>query len=438
MRKIAFLGAGSGFGQRLCNDILAHEALQDCHIALVDIDERRLGAVTDCVEQLIEKHDLPATVEATTDREEVLEAADYVIIAVAIGGPAYDGVPYYHEINIPAKYGVYGEVADTVGPGGVFRTLRSAPEMMRIAQDVHRLCPDALILNYTNPMAAITWVMNEAAPVNLVGLCHSVQGTAGQLAGYMDVPYAELRYWVAGINHMSWFLELKRARTRQSPEQDMYPRLRQAMDDPEIWKKDPVRFEIFRHFDYFVTESTRHMSEYVPYFRKSRELMEKFSLNLREPNETAVDRRWDWLQDIKKQLMESEDHQLKSSGEYASHIIHAIETNEPFRFNGNVINGGLISNLPPECCVEVPCLVDGTGVRPCQVGALPTHLAALNMSNVAVQKLMVEACLQRSREKAYYATALDPLTAGQCDLDQIRAMFDEMWEAEQPWLGEYD
>jgi len=431
MRKIVFLGAGSGFGQRLCNDILAHEALQDCHIALVDIDERRLQAVADVVEGLIEKHDLPATVEATTEREEVLEAADYVIIAVAIGGPAYDGVPYYHEVTIPAKYGVFQEIADTVGPGGVFRTLRTAPEMMRMAQDVQRLCPDALILNYTNPMAAVTWAMNEAAPVKIVGLCHSVQGTASQLAGYMGVPYEDLRYWVAGINHMSWFLELKRHG------RDMYPRLREAMGDPEVYKHDTVRFEVLRHFDYFVTESTRHMSEYVPYFRKSREQMEKLDLNLREPNEVAVDRRWEWLQDIKQQLMESEDHQLKSSGEYASYIIHAIETNQPFRFNGNVINGGLISNLPPECCVEVPCLVDGTGVRPCAVGPLPTHLAAMNMSNVAVQKLMVEACLEKSRQKAYYATALDPLTAGQCDLDQIRAMFDEMWEADGPWLHEY-
>jgi alpha-galactosidase len=431
MRKIAFVGAGSGFGQRLSHDILAHEELRDCHLALVDLDERRLQAVHEYVEQLIKVHKLPATVESTTDRETVLAGADYVVIAVAIGGPAYDGVPYYHEISIPAKYGVYEEVADTVGPGGVFRTLRSAPEMIRIARDVQRLCPEALILNYTNPMAALTWVMNEAARVKLVGLCHSVQGTASQLAGYMDMPYDELRYWVAGLNHMSWFLELKRHG------QDMYPRLREAMDDEETWQKDPVRFEILRHFDYFVTESTRHMSEYVPYFRKSRELMEKFGLNLREPNEVATDRRWEWLQDIKQQLMEDETPQLKSSGEYASYIIHAIETNEPFRFNGNVINGGLISNLPPECCVEVPCLVDGTGVRPCAVGALPTHLAALNMSNVAVQQLMVEACLEQSREKAYYATILDPLAAGQCDLDQLRAMFDEMWEAEQPWLEEY-
>lgn len=431
MRKIVFIGAGSGFGQRLCYDILAHEQLRECHLALVDTDERRLQAVSEYVAQLIEKYRLPATLEATTDREAVLADADYVIIAVAIGGPAYDGVPYYHEINIPAKYGVYQEVGDTVGPGGIFRTLRSAPEMMRMARDIERLCPGATVLNYTNPMAMITWLMNGAADINLVGLCHSVQGTTSQLAGYMGVPADELRPWVAGINHMSWFLELKHEG------RDMTSRLREVMDDPEIWKKDPVRFEIFRHFGYFVTESTRHMSEYVPYFRKTRKQMKKFGIKLRDPNEVATDRRWEWLQEIKQQLMEDESLQLRPSREYASFIIQAIETNQPFRFNGNVQNGGLISNLPPECCVEVPCLVDGTGVRPCQVGALPPHLAALNMGNVAVQQLTVEACLEKSREKAYWATALDPLTAAQCDLDQIRAMFDELWEADLPWLGEY-
>jgi alpha-galactosidase len=431
MRKIVFIGAGSGFGQRLSSDILSYPEMQDCHLALVDIDERHLQGVEDCVRRVIDFHQLPATVEATTDREAVLADADYVVISVAIGGPAYDGVPYYHEITIPAKYGIFQEVGDTVGPGGVFRTLRSAPEMIRLAQDVARLCPQAWVLNYTNPMAMLTWLMSEVAPIRLVGLCHSVQGTAHQLAGYMGVPADELRTWVAGLNHMAWFLELKR------DGQDLYPRLREVMDDEETWQKDPVRFEILRHFDYFVTESTRHMSEYVPYFRKSREQMERFGLILREPGEVSSDRRWEWLQDIRQQLMEKEDHQLKPSGEYAAHIIHAIETNQPFRFNGNVRNEGLIGNLPPECCVEVPCLVDGTGVRPCHVGDLPAHLAALNMSNVAVQKLTVAACLERSREQAYYATALDPLTAGQCDLDQIRAMFDELWEADRPWLQDY-
>lgn len=431
MPKIVFIGAGSGFGQRLCNDILAHEEMQDSHIALVDINERHLAAVNDCVTQMIERHKLPATVEATTDRRAVLNDADYVIISVAIGGPAYDGVPYYHEITIPAKYGVWQEVGDTLGPGGIFRTIRSSGEMMAIARDIAELCPRAWVLNYTNPMAMLTWLMNVAAPLNVVGLCHSVQGTAAQLAGYMGIPYADLRYWVAGINHMSWFLKL------EAHGEDVYPRLREAMADPETHQKDTVRFEIFRHFGYFVTESTRHMSEYVPYFRKSREQMEELGLSLREPAEVSQDRRWGWLQEIRQQLKDADsDAKLKSSGEYASYIIHAIETNQPYRFNGNVMNRDIISNLPPESCVEVPCLTDGSGVRPCYVGALPTHLAALNMANVAVQQLTVEACLEHDREKAYQALALDPLTAAQCTLLQIRAMFDELWAADAPWLGE--
>ena len=338
--KVVFIGAGSGFGQRLCNDILAHEELQDCHISLVDINERHLATVHECVQAMISRHGLPATVEATTDRRTVLDGADYVVISVAIGGPAYDGVPYYHEMTIPAKYGVYQEVGDTLTPGGIFRTLRSAPEMIRMAQDIEQLCPKAWVLNYTNPMAMLTWLMNKAAKINLVGLCHSVQGTAAQLAGYLGVPYSEVKYWVAGINHMSWFLEFKRG------EENLYPRLREAMDDPEIWKQDTVRFEILRHFDYFVTESTRHMSEYVPYFRKSKQLMDKLGIFFREPNAVAQDQRWGWLQEIKQQLQDADPSEgLKSSGEYASFIIRALETNVPYRFNGNVTNGGIITNV---------------------------------------------------------------------------------------------
>lgn len=430
--KAVFIGAGSGFGQRLCNDILSHPELQQCHFSLVDTDERHLQTVYECVQEMITRHNLPATVEATTDRRKVLAGADYVVISVAIGGPAYDGVPFYHEINIPAKYGVFQEVGDTLGPGGVFRTLRSAPEMIRMARDIEELCPNAWVLNYTNPMAMLTWAMNAAAKINLVGLCHSVQGTSAQLAGYIGVPAAEVRYWVAGINHMSWFLKFERNG------EDLYPRLREVMDDPEIWRKDPVRFEIMRHFGAFVTESTRHMSEYVPYFRKSKKQMKQFGISLRQPSEVSQDRRWGWLQEIKQQLQDADPSAgLKSSGEYASFIIKALETNEPYRFNGNVMNNGIISNLPPQCCVEVPCFTDETGVRPCYVGELPAHLAGLNMSNVTVQQLTVEACLEKDREKAFHAVALDPLTAAQCTLPQIRAMFEELWEADGAWLGEY-
>ena len=433
MPKIVFIGAGSGFGQRLCVDILAHEELRDSTISLVDINEKYLGAVTDYVAELIRRHDLPARVEATTERREVLDGADYVIISVAIGGPAYDGVPFYHEIAVPARYGVSQQVGDTVSVGAVFRMLRTGPEIIRMARDIEELCPQAWVLNYTNPMAMLCWAMNAAARVNVVGLCHSVQGTAHQLAGYLGVPSAEVNYWVAGINHMSWFLELKRGR------EDLYPRLREAADDPEIFARDAVRFEILKHFGTFVTESSGHMSEYVPYFRKNPDLVEAYHLSQRLPRESPeTDRRWEWFQEIRQQLEDSDPGQgLHASGEYASYIIRAIETDEPFRFNGNVPNRGIITNLSPECCVEVPCLTDATGVRPCHVGELPPQLAALNMSNVAVQRLAVEAVLERSKERAYHAVALDPLSATQCSLPQLREMFEELWTADSPWLTEY-
>ena len=433
MPRIAFIGAGSGFGQRLCADILAHQPLQDSTIALVDINERTLGAIEQYVRELIAKYHLPAKVEATPDRRAALAGADYVIIAVSIGGPAYDGVPYYHEMSIPAKHGVSQQVGDTVSVGAVFRMLRAAPEIIRMAQDMEELCPDAWVLNYTNPMAMLCWAMHAAARVKVVGLCHSVQGTAAQLAGYVGVPPGEVNYWVAGINHMSWFLQFRRR------SEDLYPRLREAAEDPDLAARDAVRFEILKHFGYFVTESSGHMSEYVPYFRKTRGLRDAFHLSDRLPHEVPVpDRRWAWFEEIRRQLHDADPGEgLKPSGEYASHIIRAIETDEPFRFNGNVSNNGIITNLPPDCCVEVPCLTDATGVRPCHVGNLPPQLAALNMSNIAVQRLAVEAVLERSREKAYHAVALDPLSATQCSLAQMRAMFDELWAADAPWLTEY-
>jgi len=433
MPRIAFIGAGSAFGQRLCADILAHEPLQDSTISLVDINEKTLGAIEQYVWELIARYRLPAKVEATTHRRAALAGADYVIIAVSIGGPAYDGVPYYHEISIPSKYGVSQQVGDTVSVGAVFRMLRTAPEIVRMAQDIEELCPQAWVLNYTNPMAMLCWAMNAATRVKVVGLCHSVQGTAAQLAGYVGVPAGEVNYWVAGINHMSWFLEFRRRG------EDLYPRLREAAQNLDLVARDAVRFEILKHFGYFVTESSGHMSEYVPYFRKTPELREAFHLSDRTPNEVPVpDRRWAWFEEIRQQLQDADpDEGLKPSGEYASHIIRAIETNEPFRLNGNVPNKGIIANLPPDCCVEVPCLTDATGVRPCHVGELPPQLAALNMSNIAVQRLTVEAVLERSREKAYHAVALDPLSATQCALAQMREMFDELWAADAPWLTEY-
>jgi alpha-galactosidase len=434
MTKIAFIGAGSGFGQRISADILAHPEFVDCTISLVDIHEGNLAGVHGYVQDLIDRYNLPAKVEATTNRREVLEGADYVVIAVAIGGPAYDGVPYYNEVQIPKKYGISQSVADTCSIGAIFRMLRTGPEMVRIAHDIEDLCPDAWVLNYTNPMSMLCWAMTAASKIKMVGLCHSVQGTIWQLGSYMGVPPEEIDYWCAGINHMGWYLEL-----RDKNRRDLYPRLREVADDPEVYKHDTVRFEIFKHFGYFVTESTPHMSEYVPYFRKTKELRDSFSLGESNPGPVAPeDRRHDWFEEIRKQLQDADPSEgLKPSAEYASHIMRALHTGIPFRFNGNVPNKGIITNLSPDCSVEVPCLTDATGVRPCFVGEIPPQLAALNMSNIAVHRLTVQAVLERSKKKAYLASILDPLTATQCSLAQIREMFEELWTADAQWLTDY-
>jgi alpha-galactosidase len=429
MANIVIIGAGSGFGKTLSLDILAREGLRHGSISLVDINEESARNVAEWVKALVRQLGAPVDVRWTTQRREVLEGADYVVVAIAVGGRAYAGSPYYDEMMIPAEYGVEQSVADTLGVGGVFRTLRTAPEMIRIGHDMEELCPDALLLNYTNPMAMLCWAMNEATSVNVVGLCHSVQGTSEQLAGYIGKPYPEMSFWVAGLNHMGWFLEL----TWRG--EDAYPLLREAAEKPEICAKDPVRFEVFRQFGYFVTESSTHMSEYVPYFRKRRDLWEKFGIRERRPAKDASGSRWNWQEpDFIAQVQGEKPIEVRASREYASGIMNACETGEPFRFNGNVPNGGLITNLPPECVVEVPCYVDKGGVHPCAVGELPTQLAALNHSNVVVQDLTVQAVLEGDREKAVHACMLDPLTAAVCSLAEIRQVCDRLFEAERHLL----
>jgi alpha-galactosidase len=429
MPKTVIIGAGSGFGTRLSIDILAYPELREGTIALVDIDPEQLEPSTAFVKKVVELHGAPVEVIGTMERREVLEGADFVVTAIAVGGPAYNGVPYYHEIMIPKRYGVSQDVGDTLGPGGVFRTLRTAPVMVEICRDIEELCPNALLLNYTNPMAMLCWILNDATKVRNVGLCHSVQGTTGQLANYMGKPVAEIGARVAGLNHMAWFLEL----TWNG--QDAYPILREAMENPEIYAKDTVRFELFRHFDYFVTESSRHMSEYVPYFRKNAETLPQFRIGQREPQEVPTHRGRFWEDSpLSKQLAGKEPINLKGSHEYASNIIRSVWTNTPGKINGNVRNDGCIANLPPECCVEVPCLVDRMGIQPCRMGALPTQLAALNLSNVAVQSLAVQVFLEKDRRKAYHAVLLDPVTAAVCTPAQAKSMFDELCAADKEWI----
>ncbi|ACI18714.1 alpha-glucosidase/alpha-galactosidase [Dictyoglomus thermophilum] len=425
MPKIAFIGAGSVvFAKRLIMDILSYPELSDAEIALMDINKERLELIYELTKKIIEKLNSPAKVIATLDRREALDGANYVINMIQVGGLEM----FEKDVEIPRKYGIDQTVGDTIGPGGVFRGLRTIPVLLDIARDMEELCPDALFINYSNPMAINCWALNKATKIKNVGLCHSVQGTAMQLASYIGVPYEEVYYWVAGINHMAWFLEFKRNG------EDLYPRLWQAMENPEIYKKDAVRFEIMKYFGYFVTESTHHMSEYVPYFRKNPERIKEL-----------IPERWDYLEickngwqphyeRIKKEIKGEEPIIIERSHEYASSIIYSMETNNPCRINGNVNNDNLITNLPKDCCVEVPCLVDKSGIHPCFVGDLPPQLAALNRTNINVQELAVLGALEKDPNKIYQAIMLDPLTSAILELREVKKMVDEMLEAEKEWI----
>jgi len=431
MAKLVIIGAGSGFGGRLSIDFLSREPLRDgAVIGLCDIDRGRLEKVAAYVRRTVEAHGLAAEVVAATDAGELLDGADFVVTSVAVGGGAYWGYPFAHEINIPGKYGVDQSVADTVGPGGVFRFLRTAPVQLQFCKDVERHCPDALLLNHTNPMAMLTWLHSLGSSVRNVGLCHSVQGTTKQLAGYIGAPYDQISYWVAGINHQAWVLAFRHKGV------DAYGRLREAMADPEVFAKDPVRFEMMRHFDFFVTESSHHNSEYLPYFRQTQDVRDRFGLKSRTvPMDPPRKRAWMAESGVGEEPPVGE---LKRSHEFTTGIMEAVVTDTPYRFNGNVMNDGLVTNLPAGCCVEVPCVADRQGVHPCYVGDLPAQLAAINRSNVAVQQLAVEAFFRKNRQAAFQAVALDPLTAGVLPLHRIREMFDEMWEAEKDLLAYFD
>ena len=435
MRKIAFIGAGSlGFSRRLMIDILSCEALRDTEFALMDVDTTRLGYMDRIAGRIINETGAPAKHFVTTDRREALKGCDFVVTMVLVG----DIKVITHDINIPLKYGVDQCIGDTLGVGGVFRSLRTIPVMVSIVQDMAELCPNALLLNYTNPMAMLCWAMNEAVPeVSKVGLCHSVQGTAGQIARWCGVPAHEVDYWVAGINHQAWFLEL----TRKG--RDLYPKLRKVLDNPEVVQHETTRFELFRHFGYFVTESSGHNSEYVPWVRKRPELIEKYCpggswnggsgyiLELYGTNRKG------YKKGLARMASGKDPINLSRSHEYGSYIIDACVTGETFRFNGNVQNEGLITNLPQGCNVEVPCYTDRHGVNPAFVGDLPPQLAAINRTNVNVQELTVNAALAGDRDAVYHACAMDPLTGAVCSLDEIHAMCDELFEAEAAWLPQF-
>ncbi len=419
MAKITFIGAGSVvFSKQLLSDLLRYPELADSTIALMDIDGARLATAQRVGEGFVRGFAPRAHVTATLDRREALCDADYVINMVQVG---------MHEATltdfaIPRKYGLRQTIADTLGIGGIFRALRTIPVVRGIAEDMEAVAPRGILLNYTNPMAMLCLAAFKTSAIPTVGLCHSVQHTSQQLAAYAGIPYDEVSYKVAGINHMAWFLEF----THNG--RDAYPLLRRAAEDEAIVAKDRVRFEMLRRLGYFVTESSEHFSEYVPYFIPHASHIERFEIPIDEYIRRSEANLWEF-DTVRRLVEEGGSPDVEESVEYAGHIISAMETGVPYAFNGNVYNRGLITNLPADCCVEVPCLIDKNGVQPTVVGDLPPQLAALDRTNINVQQLTVEAALTGKRAHVYHAAMLDPLAAATLTLDQIWAMCDELIEA---------
>ena len=433
MPKVTFIGAGSAvFARQLITDILAVEGLDEGVFALVDIDPTRLRLARRIAERLVELTGRRWRVEASTDRMEVLGGSDYVINSIEVAGLKNVRFDY----DIPMRYGVDQCIGDTIGPGGIFKALRTGPAWLDIVADVQRMAPKAAILNYTNPMSILTLAALRAVDLPVVGLCHSVQSTSRKLASFLDIPYEEMKWQCAGINHNAWFTSLERNGD------DLYPRLRERARDPVVYEQDPVRFEVMLHLGAFVTESSGHFSEYVPYFRKRPDLVKKYARAgyLGESGFYANNwPRWRRENDesIEAMLRGDKPVPLDRSLEYGADIIEAIECGRAASIHGNVRNARSIENLP-DGCVEVECLVDRGGIHARPFGRLPEQLAALNRTHMAVHELVVEALLERDRAKAKYALMLDPLTAAVCSPEEIDRMFDEMWEAERESLTAFD
>ncbi len=428
--KISYIGAGSAvFARQIVTDVLSIEGLDRGTFALVDVDEERLDVARRLTERLVQRSGRDWRVVATTDRRRVLAGSDFVVNSIEVGGRQNVGF----DNDIPLRYGIDQCIGDTIGPGGIFKALRTGPAWLEIVEDVARLCPEAIVLNYTNPMSILTLAAIRHTGLNVVGLCHSVQGTSRQLARYLGVPYEELTWRCAGINHNAWFTELSR------DGEDLYPNLREAARVPATYEQDPVRFEVMLHLGAFVTESSGHFSEYVPYFRKRPDLVDRYARPGYLGESSFYRHNWPrWQEEHRAQAAAwaagDEPLPVGRSLEYASFIVEGAVFGRTQVVYGNIVNEHLIDNLPAGGCVEVACLVDRRGVQPVHFGSLPEQLAALNRSHMAVHELMVEALLRRDRQAALYALMLDPLTAAVCSLEEIERLFEETWEAERAYL----
>ncbi len=432
MVRIVMLGAGSEFTHKLSGDIMQLEGLDGGEIALVDIDARRLRLAEGCVRKIAEVlgKDNAWTVRGSTDRRKVLEGADFVINTIEVSGTKTIRIDH----DIPLEYGVSQCIGDTIGPGGIFKAMRTVPVWCEVLMDVEDLAPDCHVLNYTNPMSIMTHAAMLVTDLPVVGLCHSVQGTSKLLADYCRVPQEELIWECAGLNHMSWFTRL------EHQGEDLYPSLkRRARRSKKLRERDPVRFDVMLHFGYFVTESSGHFSEYVPYYRKRKALRRRYCRKGYLGGDRFYANEWPaWRKAADERrarvLAGKEEISVGRSHEYASSIIEAIVTGEPFVFHGSQWNSGLIDNLPLDGVVEVPVLVDKTGFNPCHFGPLPEQCAALNRAHMSVNKLVAEACVEGDRTKAMRALLLDPLTAAVCSPAEIKEMFDRMFKAERRYL----
>ena len=441
MPKIAFIGAGSTiFLRHLLGDAMLMPSLRDSDIALMDIDETRLAESRLVAETVISTLGVGASVSATTSRRAALDGADFVIVSVQIGGYRPCTVT---DFEIPKSYGLRQTIADTLGIGGIMRGLRTVPFLWDLCADMTELCPDAIMLQYVNPMAINCWAIKERFPnIRTVGLCHSVPNTVFELAHDLDLPMDDLRYRVAGINHVAFFLNFEH-RTEDGHWRDLYPDLRRKYAAGEIPKENPVRprcpnlvrYEMMNQLGYFLTESSEHFAEYCPWFIKDGrdDLIETYGIPLDEYPTRCEEQIAEWAEHF-AQLQDGGAMTIEASNEYAAVIMNAVTTNQPASIYGNVENNGAISNLPADCIVELPCLVDANGIQATEIGSLPPQLAAMMKTNINVQELTVAALLEEDREHIFHAALFDPHTAAELDVKQIRAMTEDMLVAHRDWL----
>lgn len=441
--KITFIGAGSTvFMKNIIGDVLQRPALAGARIALMDINPQRLDESAIVARKLASTLGAPATVEIFTDQRKALEGAHFVVVAFQIGG--YEPCTVT-DFEVPKKYGLRQTIADTLGVGGIMRGLRTVPHLWRICEDMLAVCPNAIMLQYVNPMAINTWAIGEKYPtIKQVGLCHSVQGTAMELAHDLDIPYDEIRYRSAGINHMAFYLAFEH-RQPDGSYRNLYPDLVRAYREGRAPKPgwnprcpNKVRYEMLTRLGYFVTESSEHFAEYTPYFIKEgrEDLIEKFGIPLDEYPKRCIEQVARWKNQA-DEYRTAEKIEVKQSKEYASSIINSVWTGEPSVIYGNVRNNGCITSLPNNCAAEVPCLVDASGIQPTYIGELPPQLTALIRTNINVQELTVKALMTENREHIYHAAMMDPHTAAELDLDQIWSLVDELLVTHGDWLPEW-